>query len=307
MRIGKGRVVDIDYSLHLGDGKVVDASEPGSPLSYIHGEGQIVPGLERALEGLGTGESKQVTDGLSDAFAPAWDAGGKYLWFLASTNLGLASQWLDMTSYDRVENFGLYFAVLKKTDPSPLLPESDEDTGVGAAPEREAPDPNAPDAPRPGSPRGNRGEAAAAPAEAGTKPEAQGEKPDRAPRKPVTVQIDFEGLSNRIVAVTSVPERPYGALKAGAVVVATNPLYVEREVEHQFNDAGIELAVVFSRRYPLINAVRARTKLASTSELMGGASQPSPSSERVPISTRIRPRPKSFVKASTIARRTIAS
>ena len=53
----------------------------------------------------------------------------------------------------------------------------------------------------------------------------------------------------------------YGALKAGAVVVATNPLYVEREVEHQFNDAGNETAVVFSRRYPLVNAVRGRTKL----------------------------------------------
>ncbi len=53
----------------------------------------------------------------------------------------------------------------------------------------------------------------------------------------------------------------YGALKAGAVVVATNPLYVEREVEHQFNDAGIETAVIFSRRYPLINAVRERTSL----------------------------------------------
>jgi len=53
----------------------------------------------------------------------------------------------------------------------------------------------------------------------------------------------------------------FGALKAGAVVVATNPLYVEREVEHQFDDAGIEIAVVFSRRYPLVNAVRDRTRL----------------------------------------------
>ncbi len=53
----------------------------------------------------------------------------------------------------------------------------------------------------------------------------------------------------------------YGALKAGAVVVATNPLYVEREVAHQFNDAGLETVVVFSRRYPLVNAVRAQTPL----------------------------------------------
>jgi FKBP-type peptidyl-prolyl cis-trans isomerase SlyD len=60
MKVGKGNVVLVDYELHLGDGKVVDASEPGSPMSYIHGEGQIVPGLERALEGLAAGEAKEV-------------------------------------------------------------------------------------------------------------------------------------------------------------------------------------------------------------------------------------------------------
>ena len=54
-----------------------------------------------------TGETKQVTDGLADAVWPAWDASGKYLWFLASTDFGLRSQWLDMTSYDHDENFGL--------------------------------------------------------------------------------------------------------------------------------------------------------------------------------------------------------
>ena len=60
MKVEKGAVVSVDYQLHLGDGKLVDASEPGSPLSYIHGEGQIVPGLERALEGLGSGDTRQV-------------------------------------------------------------------------------------------------------------------------------------------------------------------------------------------------------------------------------------------------------
>ena len=60
MRIEKGRVVDIDYSLHLGDGKVVDQSGPGEPLTYLHGEGEIVPGLESALEGAEVGERKQV-------------------------------------------------------------------------------------------------------------------------------------------------------------------------------------------------------------------------------------------------------
>ena len=68
MKVGKGNVVSVDYELHLGDGKVVDASTPGSPLSYIHGEGQIVPGLERALEGLGAGDSKQVVVSPEDGY-----------------------------------------------------------------------------------------------------------------------------------------------------------------------------------------------------------------------------------------------
>jgi len=79
-----------------------------------------------------TGEKHQVTDGLADATYPVWDASGKYLWFLASTDLGLRSQWLDMTSYERLQTFGLYVAVLRKGDASPVLPRSDEDAGVSA-------------------------------------------------------------------------------------------------------------------------------------------------------------------------------
>ncbi len=142
-----------------------------------------------------TGEARQVTDSLADAISPAWDANGKYLWFLASTDFGLKSEWLDMTSYDHDENFGLYFAVLKKGDASPLLPESDEDKGVGNAP------------PAAGG-RGGRGAAAA---DAGAE-----QTPARGPRTPVTVQIDFDGIQQRIVNVQNVPERQYSALRAGA-------------------------------------------------------------------------------------------
>lgn len=60
MKIASGSVVGIDYSLHLGDGQVIDASAPGEPLTYLHGEGQIVPGLESALEGMSAGDQKQV-------------------------------------------------------------------------------------------------------------------------------------------------------------------------------------------------------------------------------------------------------
>ena len=90
--------------------------------------------LARAIviANVATGEKHQVTDGLADAMYPVWDASGKYLWFLASTDLGLRSQWLDMTSYERLQTFGLYVAVLRKGDPSPVLPRSDEDAGMGA-------------------------------------------------------------------------------------------------------------------------------------------------------------------------------
>jgi tricorn protease len=148
-----------------------------------------------------TGESKQITDGLADAVWPTWDASGKYLWFLASTDFGLRSQWLDMTSYDHETNFGLYFAVLRKSDPSPLLPESDEDRGVGTGTRR----------PQPGACAGDAGGAPEGGGEGGGgQPAGQ-----RGQRAPVTVQIDFDGLQQRIVSVPGVPERQYADLQAG--------------------------------------------------------------------------------------------
>ncbi|HSC29305.1 MAG TPA: hypothetical protein VLD67_18660, partial [Vicinamibacterales bacterium] len=160
-----------------------------------------------------TGETKQVTDGLADAMFPVWDAGGKYLWFFASTDFGLRSQWLDMTSYDREETFGLYLAVLKDGEPSPLLPESDEDAGVGSAP---------PASPGGGGGRGGRGGAPAG-AEAGAQADQPAPSP-RGPRTPPVVQIDFDGLAQRIIAVPGIPQRPYSQLKAG---VAGTVFYLE--------------------------------------------------------------------------------
>src|SRR5262249_15271936 len=121
-----------------------------------------------------------------------------------------------MTSYDHNENFGLYLAVLKKGEPSPLLPESDEDTGVTFAPGRG--DPGAPG----GGGRGGRGgRGAAADTSGDTAPggdttQTTGQtQPDRAPRGPVNVQIDFDGLPQRIIAIPNVPVREYSKLKAG--------------------------------------------------------------------------------------------
>jgi len=53
----------------------------------------------------------------------------------------------------------------------------------------------------------------------------------------------------------------YGALRAGAVVVPFNPLYVEREIEHQLADSGAEMAVTLDVFYPRIASVRQRTRV----------------------------------------------
>jgi FKBP-type peptidyl-prolyl cis-trans isomerase SlyD len=60
MQIAKDSVVSIDYRLHLGDGKIVDESDPGDPLVYLQGYEEIVPGLEKALEGKKAGDTLKV-------------------------------------------------------------------------------------------------------------------------------------------------------------------------------------------------------------------------------------------------------
>ena len=76
-----------------------------------------------------TGTTHQLTDAMADAISPVWDASGKYLYFLASTDYALNTGWLDMTSYDRPVTRSLYLAVLSARDPSPFLPRSDEEGG----------------------------------------------------------------------------------------------------------------------------------------------------------------------------------
>jgi tricorn protease len=128
---------------------------------------------------LAEGKSFQLTDGLSDAISPAFDASGKYLYFLASTDYGPRTGWLEMSSLDRPVRRAIYAAVLSAADPSPLLPET------GDEPHREEAAPRA------------RADAAAA---------------------PVAVRIDIAGISQRIVALR-VPPGDYANLAAGAAGV----------------------------------------------------------------------------------------
>jgi tricorn protease len=136
-------------------------------------------------------EAFPVTNPRADAISPAWDAGGEYLYFAASTDYGLNTGWLDMSSYDRPVTRGLYMAILEEGTPSPLLPESDEEPGDGGDGEGNAR--------APGAAAGN-GDGA-----------EDGEDP--------TVTIDREGLQDRIVSL-GIDDANYGELEtAGAGVL----------------------------------------------------------------------------------------
>jgi long-chain acyl-CoA synthetase len=53
----------------------------------------------------------------------------------------------------------------------------------------------------------------------------------------------------------------YGVLFAGGIVVQTNPLYMERELEYQINDSGSEIIITLDILYPRVSKVKALTKL----------------------------------------------
>ena len=68
MRVKHGRVILLDYMVRIGTGRVVESSAGKSPIEYLHGAGQILPALERALEGLREGEQAAFSIPCEDAY-----------------------------------------------------------------------------------------------------------------------------------------------------------------------------------------------------------------------------------------------
>src|SRR6202789_1531726 len=134
-------------------------------------------------------KSTQITDGLSDTEYAVFDKGGKYLYFTASTNSGPTKVPLDMSSDSHSVTRSIYMAILRKGIVSPLKPEDDEEKV-----------------------------AAQSSADADKK-----EKSHAAEAAANKVQIDFEDISQRILALP-LPPAPYARLAAGK----EGELYVEQ-------------------------------------------------------------------------------
>lgn len=68
MQVAKNRVVSINYTLKNDAGSVIDRSDADAPLVYLHGAENIIPGLERALDGRVAEDAFQVTIEPADGY-----------------------------------------------------------------------------------------------------------------------------------------------------------------------------------------------------------------------------------------------
>jgi FKBP-type peptidyl-prolyl cis-trans isomerase SlyD len=59
--VKNGATVSIEYTLTSEDGRVIESNKGKDPLRYVDGRSQIIPGLEKALEGMKAGTEKKVT------------------------------------------------------------------------------------------------------------------------------------------------------------------------------------------------------------------------------------------------------
>jgi len=74
MIIEKDRVVSIDYTLRDNSGNLIDSSEGSDPLEYLHGNGNIIPGLEKALAGKKAGDKLTCSIAAADAYGERDDS-----------------------------------------------------------------------------------------------------------------------------------------------------------------------------------------------------------------------------------------
>jgi tricorn protease len=151
---------------------------------------------------LETAKSNQLTDGMSDARYAAFDKSGKYLYFTASTNLGPAFSFAEMSTFPHQSTRSVYAIVLRNDLPSPLAPESDEEK---VQEEKK---------PAEGAQQAAGATPGATPGQADPRAAAQKKEPD-------PVRIDFDGIDQRIIALP-IPSRNFVGLATGKA----NMIYV---------------------------------------------------------------------------------
>ncbi len=206
------KLVDTDY---FGGFGITQMNQTWSPDNkWIAYHRQLPSGLHAIfVYSLEQNKIFQITDGMSDALYPQFDKNGKYLYFTASTNVGLTTAGLDMSSDEHPVSRSVYVVVLSKDLPSPLAPESDEEK------------PKKDETKADNSAAGKEGEQRT-PAEGVAGGEGKEKK-----EEPVVVKVDLDGIGQRILALP-VPARNYLNLlagKTGILFLSEGPMVITED------------------------------------------------------------------------------
>jgi tricorn protease len=152
------------------------------------------------LYSIDSGKSTQITGLLADARLPAFDRGGKYLFYTVSTNAGASSDGLDMSSDLYEIRSNIYATVLGASQTSPIAPELADEKAPGTkqAKSKESDDRGRDEEPDAAKVDAHKPPAATAPAAAAVPP----------------TKIDLTDIESRVVALP-LPAAAYTALAAG--------------------------------------------------------------------------------------------
>jgi len=256
IEVASGQATKIDTDTYTDPGRQFGAT--WSPDSRWVTYSKSLASHLRAIFVYSLAEKKtyQITDGLADAISPVFDTGGKYLYFLASTDYGPRTGWLEMSSLDRPVRRAIYLVVLSASEPSPLLPE----TG---------------DEPRP------------APRDESRDEPASRARPDTARAGGAsTVRIDFDRIGQRILAL-NIPPGDYSNLMAGA---AATIFYTEPTVPGSPASLRLQRYQLKERAAaPFLEGIRSYTLSADKKKLLYQAGGDSASGSRWGIVATDRP------------------
>ncbi len=156
---------------------------------------------------------------MSDAFSPAFDLNGKYLYFVESTNDGPSHAGIDLSSFDRAQTTAPYVVVLAKDGASPIPPESDDEK----IKEEKKPEPPKPVAEV--SDKDKKSDADKKGSKDQAKSDDKDKDKDKKDDKPAETKVDLEGIGNRILSLP-IPPRNYMGVstgKAGVIYLFEGP------------------------------------------------------------------------------------
>jgi tricorn protease len=209
--LDKPTPVKIDTDYYESQGLNPDWSADSRWIVYS----KLLPNHFRAVfvYSLDSGKSTQITDGMSDAQYAVFDKSGKYIFFAASTNIGPTVGGLDMSTDGKQVTRSVYVIVLRKDLPSPLAAESDEEKAEGDKKDAD----NSKDASKDDGDKGEKDKK--------KDDDRDKDKSKDKGKEPVKVSIDFDNISQRILALPLPPQNYVGlfAGKSGELLILELP------------------------------------------------------------------------------------